>query len=99
MKKYKINLTSQFNKELDFILSSSLCSSQAIKKLYLKIKNSILNLSTFPEMHYKITNIPKLKNLNIRRIPIDKYVIIYQVDNITRSSIYSTYILWKSKLF
>ena len=46
-----------------------------------------------------MSDTPKHEDLNIRRLPIDKFVIIYEVDKNLRSSFCSTYILWKSKLF
>lgn len=92
MNKYKVNLTSQFIEELDKILYFSLYSQKTVKKLYDKIKNSVLNLDFSPERYFRISNMKKYKKLNIRRLPIDNYIIIYEVNNNTRSSLYFTYI-------
>lgn len=98
MNKYKINLTSQFIEELDKILYFSLYSQKTVKKLYDKIKNSVLSLDFLPERHYRISNMKKYKNLNIRRLPIDNYIIIYEVNNNTRSSFCFTYISSEIKI-
>lgn len=48
IKKYKVVLTEQFNKELDNIIYYSLCSPTNLKKLYSKIKKTVLGLNMFP---------------------------------------------------
>lgn len=98
MNKYKVNLTSQFIEELDKILYFSLYSQKTVKKLYDKIKNSVLSLDFSPERYFRISNMKKYKNLNIRRLPIDNYIIIYEVNNNTRSSLYFTYISSEVKI-
>ena len=80
MKHYNIIVTKQFSEELDSILYYSNSSPNTLKKLYLRIKQSILNLKFFPERFYRISDDLKFKHLNIRKMPIDKFVIIYKVD-------------------
>lgn len=80
IKKYNIIIRQQFYEELENIIYYSLSSPKSKKNLYQKIKTSISHLDYFPERFYKISHIPKYKNLNIHKLPIDKYVIIYQVN-------------------
>lgn len=60
---------------------------------YKKVISEIYSLQHFPERYIKISNYKK-KCRNLRRLPIDKYVVIYEVDNDTRSSLYLTHLSW-----
>ena len=85
MNKYSVNLTSQFNKELKDIyeyIYYSLSSPQTANKLYFKIKNSILNLKFFPESYPKII-FNNSKEHNLRKMIVNKFVIIFKVQNIS----------------
>ena len=78
MKEYKIHLTDQFLEELDTSLYS-FGSYITRRKLYNDVRNIVLSLSIFPERYSKINKI--LKAQNIRKLPINKFVVIYEVDN------------------
>ena len=82
MKKYEVILTLQFQQELDKIMQTAFYSPKVFHKIFSKIRNSVLDLDIFPNRYYKIPNLEKYHNLNIRRLPINKYVIIYQVNEI-----------------
>lgn len=78
MKEYRVSLTDQFLEELDTSLYFS-CSYLSKRKLHNEVRNTIASLSIFSERYSKIN-----KNLtieNIRKLPINKYVVIYEVDN------------------
>ena len=78
MKEYKINLTDQFLEELDTSLYF-FPSYMTRRKLYHDVRNIVSSLSIFPERYSKINK--KEKTKNIRKIPVSKFVIIYEVDN------------------
>lgn len=79
MKEYKVNLTSQFMEELKKTLYFFHCSYITRRKLHHEIRNTILCLSIFPERYSKINRNDITEN--IRKLPINKFVVIYQVDN------------------
>lgn len=54
------------------------------------ILNSISSLSDFPERHMKVFK-SKIRIKNLRKLPIDNYVVIYEVVHNTRSGFYFTY--------
>ena len=88
-KKYQIKLRNKFKDELDqiyFYLSKILKEPSIANNFHKKVYKTISTLSYFPERYQKIS-ITK----NIRRIPINGYVILYNVNHNTRSSFYSTY--------
>jgi len=78
-------MSPQFTIELDRIcdyLSYSLNSPKTAKKFYFKVKNSIIfHLTLFPEQYSKVSISNKFQNRNLRKIPINNYIIIYEVDN------------------
>lgn len=87
MNKYKINLTSQFNRELEdiyYYIYFCLYSPRAANRIYNKIKNTILSLDTSPERYSRILNIKQYENMNIRKMPIERYIVIYEVNNNTK---------------
>ena len=79
MKEYKINLTAQFKEELKESLYFFPHSYNTKRKLHHDIRNTVASLSIFPERYSKINK--EFKEQNIRKIPINKFVVIYEVDN------------------
>lgn len=79
MKEYRVNLTSQFKEELKKLLYFFPHSYNTRRKLHNEIGNTVLSLSIFPERYSKTNK--DFKMYNIRKIPINKFVIIYEVDN------------------
>lgn len=97
-KKYSLIQTPSFEKELNETLnyiSFKLNEPITAKKFYNKLSNKIFSLQCFPERYTKIN----YKNKVLRKLPIHKYIVIYEVNNHTRSNFYSTYFSWKPKLF
>lgn len=92
--KYIIRQTSSFEKELEKIylyITFRLKEPKIAKKIFRKVKKEIYSLQYSPERYTKIFN-DKNTNRNIRRMLVNKYLIIYEVDNNTRTSIHFTYI-------
>ena len=56
-----------------------------------KILDSISGLCYLPEKHMKVFK-SNIRIKNLRKLPIDNYVVIYEVVHNTRSSFYFTYI-------
>ena len=86
-KKYKIIFTKQFKLELNEFLyksSSQLKRSLISDKFYSKIMKSLILLQIFPERYAKIYN-PSIGKYhsNLRKLLIDKYIIIYKVHSNT----------------
>lgn len=79
---YGINLSNQFREELDNIynyIRFSLASPQTANKIYNNIKNAILSLTFYLERHAKISSMG-----DFRKLLINNYVVIYQIDNNSR---------------
>ncbi len=96
--KYIIIYTSLFQNELEKILkyiAFNLNSPNIAKSFYKEITSKLSSLQCFPERYSKIN----YKNRFLRKLLIHKYVIIYETNSNTRSSFYSAYIPWISKLF
>ena len=88
-KKYKIIWLNSFKYELSHIynyLSRTLKEPSLANKFHNEVFKFISTLSYFPERYQKI-----FPDKNIRRIPIDKYVILYTVNHNTRANFYLTY--------
>lgn len=81
MKEYRIILEPQFKEELNSILYLFPHSNITRKKLHTEIRNTVLSLEFLPERYGKINKYEKLRIENIRKLPINKYVVIYEVDN------------------
>ena len=89
--KYEIIQTHSFEQELDFIynyIRFNLKEPTTAIRLYDNVIFKILSLQYFPE---RCPKIPTYKNNNIRKLLINNYIIIYEVNSNTRSSFYSTY--------
>ena len=91
--KYIIRPSPSFEKELQKIykhISFKLKEPITANNFYNKVVKEIYSLQHFPERYLKISSY-KNKNRNIRRMPINQYIVIYEVDNNTRTSLYFTY--------
>ena len=94
IKKYNINWSPNFQKELGNIYSyinNVLNVHTTAVKLYDPIITEIYSLHYFPEKFPKIYNF-KFKNRNLRKFIIKKFIIIYEVDKQKRWSFYFTYL-------
>ena len=101
MDKYTIKHSPSFEKELNNIyrhILFKLKEPMIASKLYDKIKNTIISLEYFPERYMKISNFNH-KDRNMRKLIIEKYIIIYEVNKNIRRSFYLTYFSLNSKLF
>jgi len=81
--KYTILLTWTFEKEFEEILiyiKYKLKEPKIAKKIYKKVISEINSLQFMPE-RYKRVQIKSDKAQNIRKMIINNYVIIYEVDN------------------
>lgn len=84
--KYSINITPTFSKELDQIYAYmvyNLNVPNIADKFNKKVKKSIFSLSYFPERFSKI--LISNKN-NLRKLIIDNYIVIYEIDSNERKS-------------
>lgn len=91
MKKYKIIWSPEFKIELTRIVDYmyfTLKEPQIARKFYRKILETLNTLRFFPEGYPKLY----LRNQIYRKLPINKYLVIYEVDKDTRTSLYFTYI-------
>lgn len=98
---YTISLTPSFENELESIyryLRFELNVPSVAKDFYNSIIKKVYSLKHYPERYSKIFGF-KSKDKNLRKLPIKNYIIIYEVDNNTRSSLSTTYFSWFSKLF
>jgi len=84
--KYSINITPTFANELEGIykyMVDNLKAPNIADKFNKKVKNSIFNLTYFPERFSKILISNKD---NLRKIIVDNYIIIYEVNSNKRTS-------------
>lgn len=93
IKKYKIIWSPHARDDLrniKYYIKNYLKEKNTANNVVKRILNSILDLSYLPEKHVKV-QIFNEKTNNIRKMPITNYLVIYEVNHDTRSSIYSTY--------
>lgn len=86
MSNYTIHTTSTFEDELQNIISYIyffLKEPRISIKLYKKIINEIFSLSIHPERYSKIHHKLNSDTLTLRKLPINNFVVIYEVDNLT----------------
>lgn len=84
MNRYTVNLTPEFENELDAIYFKLLFTEHSItdaKQFFYKVRKSVLDLNMFPERYSRLSNSNKFQESNIRKLVIGNYVIIYRVDN------------------
>lgn len=89
-RKYKIIWLNNFRHELSHIyyyLSKILKEPSIANNFHRKVYKTLSTLSYFPKRYQKIYS-----NKNIRRIPIDNYIILYTVNLNTRTSLPITYL-------
>lgn len=89
--KYTIHPTNQFKEEMDniiYYIKYKLKNPIIADKFYKDIINRISSLQFMPEKYAKIYD---LKNRKLRKLRVNKYIIVYYIDNHTRKSFYSTY--------
>ena len=79
MKEYSIILQPQFFEELEVILYFFQDRYTTKRKIYAEVRNTVSSLSIFPERYSKIND--KFNTKNVRKLPINKYVVIYEVNN------------------
>ena len=93
MNKYKIIWSPKAYDDLKNIhayITYQLKEKRIANNVIKKILNSISSLNYFPERYIKLyKSDPKLRNW--RKLAIDNYIVIYEVEYNTRSSIYFTY--------
>ncbi len=96
---YEIKQTPSFEIELENIyryLFFTLNEQNTAKNLLKTVIQKIHSLQYFPE---RFPHISDFKNRNLRKLPINNYIVIYEVNNQTRTSFYSTYFSRFTKLF
>ena len=79
---YEIKFTKDCKEEIVEIyeyISKKLVAENSAKQLMGKMRNSVMNLSKFPNIYPKIEKKDKYKR-QFRRMVIDNYVILYTVD-------------------
>ena len=79
---YEIEFTEDCREEIDEIyeyISEKLVAENSAKKLMLKMRAAIMDLSESPNLYMKIEKKDKLKR-EYRRIVIDNFVVLYTVD-------------------
>lgn len=91
--KYTVLLTSTFKeefKEIMYYIRHKLKEPLTAKRFYKKVVNEIKSLKFMPERYNVIEEIYN-KSKILRKTSINNYVIIYEVNNNTRASLYFTY--------
>ena len=83
---YKVKFTEKCIEDIEEAcqyIEKNLKAEKAANRLRIKIKDSVRDLSTSPEMYAQIEKLERVKNV-YRRIPIDNYVLLYTVDKENR---------------
>ncbi len=93
MKNYKITWSPKAYKDLQnihFYIEYYFKEKNIANNIVKKLLNSILDLSYLPEKYVKIQNFTN-KTKNIRKMLVNNYTVIYEVNSNTRTSLYFTY--------
>lgn len=91
--KYTVLPTSTFKeefKEIIYYIKHKLKEPLTAKRFYKKVINEIKSLKFMPEK-YKAIEERYNKSKILRKTSVNNYVIIYEVNNYTRTSIHFTY--------
>ena len=94
-KKYKIIWSKSFIHDLDNIYNYifyDLNEPFTARLLHSKIVSSLSSLKYFPNRCPKLFNSTNNKTYNIRKLIVDKYIILYKVIIDTRSSFFTSYL-------
>ena len=87
MNNYILKFTPTFKNDLKniyYYISSYLQEPNIANDLYNKIMFKILALQYFPNRYPKLLNPNNNKIYNIRKLLVDKYIILYNVESDTR---------------
>ena len=79
---YKVQFTQKCLEDIEEAcqyIEKILKDDNAANKLRIKIRDSVIGLSIFPEMYTKTEKSDKLKRI-YRRIPIENYILLYTID-------------------
>jgi len=93
MEKYRIIWSPEAKEELDnihFYIEHYIKEKNLADNIIRKLLTTISNLNYLPEKFEKI-QIFKNKTKNVRKMIVNNYVVIYEIQKDTRSSIYFTY--------
>ena len=95
---YKIKITNDCKSDLKDIfryICINLKAKEAAKRLMKKIKERIMELSTYPKIHMEIEKFDRNKR-KYRRIIVDNYIILYIIDD-NKKIVYVTSIFYSRK--
>ena len=93
MEKYRIIWSPEAKEELDnihFYIEHYIKEKNLADNIIRKLLTTISNLNYLPEKFEKI-QIFKNKTKNVRKMIVNNYVVIYEIQKDTRSTIYFTY--------
>lgn len=99
--KYTVRPTATFKEEVKSIIyyiKVKFKQPLVAKEFYNNIVKKISSLDYMPERYMKV-NFSNNRNINIHKLPIKDYLIIYEVNKNTRTSFCFTYFSLFSKLF
>ena len=97
---YQINLTDDFLEEFEEIceyISYNLNALNASEKLREKVIDKIYSLRREPRMYTQINKLSKTQS-NYRRIIINKYIVLYTIDDI-KNIVYVTHIYYGGRTY
>lgn len=100
-KKYTLLPTSTFKRELGeiiYYIKYKLKEPSIAKSLYNNVIKEIQSLEFMPERYKRIENVYD-KSKILRKLSVNNYIIIYEVNDITRTSLYFTHFSWQSRLY
>lgn len=91
--KYYIRPTTTFKEELEdiiYYIKQKLKEPLIAKKFYKSVIKEIKSLESMPERYEKLKEVYN-KTRILRKTFVSNYIIIYEIDNNTRTSLCSTY--------